>query len=69
MQYPDQKPEDKWMLIAMEPYTDSAGDKFVFHLTHILKKGRDLSVNPFDWKGNPGFVDFEKHRVVFLNHN
>jgi hypothetical protein len=59
LQYKDQ-PNGEWMLIAMEPVTDSDGDLEVFHVVHD-GSGQWLS----SYSGYPDFVWDAERRWVF----
>lgn len=60
LQYKDQ-PKGEWLRIAMEPITDSGGDRFIFRVAHGVN---DLWLY---WNyGNPGHVWDAGLRFVFV---
>jgi hypothetical protein len=60
LQYKDQ-PKGEWLRIAMEPITDSGGDRFIFKVGHGVN---DLWL---DWNdGDPGIVWNADNRFVFV---
>lgn len=59
LQYPDQ-PRDEWLLMAMEPITDSVGRLNVFRVEHAYD-GQRLNA----YYGSPGYFWYGHSRWVF----
>lgn len=60
LQYEDQ-PKDEWLIIGMEPITDSVGVLCVFHVAH-----NDNALWLRAYCDDPGLVWFERCRFVFV---